>query len=169
MQYTRGDDPFIVESILSRVCYKEFEANGKCREFDYDILVKLIQRIKSPGWRRAEKYEDTVTQALVYVGAKRSEYTVLRHLASEYFKAVKKAHPLDGHEWEITVDTNTREITLYHYPTMTRSESLYTLKHFDLGSVTVEGRPCRHRQQLKLHAQMGRRVVYEIASGRKWF
>ena len=168
-KHTRDNDPFIVELILSEVCWEEY--GDKRRHFTYRALVQLIQVIKLVRWPKRLTYPEVVTESLKYINATRGEYEVLRALTSSYFKRVKADGGaftgVDDTTWKITIDDQTREIILCHSPTMTRSESLYTNRSFELGSITTEGRPCRHKKLRELHEEMGRTVVYEVLSGRR--
>lgn len=167
-KHTRDNDPFIVEYILSEVCWEEYD--DKRRHFTYRALVRLIRVIKLVRWPKHLTYPEVVTESLKHINAKRGEYEVLRALTSAYFKRVKAGGTVTGADdaaWKITIDEQTREIILYHSPTMTRSESLYTNRSFELGSISTEGRPCRHKKLRELHEEMGRTVVYEILSGRR--
>ncbi len=165
----RDNDSLVVEPILSAVCWKEFDHNR--RYFNYDNLIETIRLLKSGGaYAQRQSYSESVDAALERLSVPKSEWTVIRALASEYFKKVKDAHvhhPLADKCWEVTVENKTREIFLYHPSSMTRSESFFTHRSFELGSVTVEGRPCRNKQWVKLHRQMGTKVTYEILSGRR--
>ncbi len=165
----RGNSPFVVESILSSVCWKEFDRSK--RVFNYSNLFNTIRLLKSGGvYAKRQSYSESVNAALEQLLIPKSEWTVIRALSSEYFKKLKDVnfkHPLDDKYWEVTVELRTHEIFLYHLSSMTRSESYFTLRSFGLGSVTTEGVLCGNQQWVGLHRQMGHKVTYEILSGRR--
>ena len=168
VQHTRGNDPFIVETILSSVCWDEYDHER--REFDYSNLEKVIKLLKS-GRLAAFRgdYSEAVTAALEQLSIPRSEWTVIRSLSSKYFKQVKDAkvhYPLDDKHWIVSIEEKTWEIFLYHLATMTRSESIYSARRIELGSVSVEGRPCRDKKLVELHRRKCTEVAYKILSGR---
>ncbi len=69
-------------------------------------------------------------------------------------------------EWSVWVCERTREIHLFHNPTMSRSESIYHSRGFELGSVVVEGLPCRNKWLPKRHKDKCFEVTYRILSGK---
>lgn len=72
----------------------------------------------------------------------------------------------DSDTWTAHVCKKTWEIHLFHKNTLTRSESLFTPNRFELGSVSVDDRPSRHKSHPKLHREKGSEIVYRIMSGR---
>lgn len=162
------NDPLIVESILSKVCWNEYDRAG--REFEYEHVKRVVRLLKSGTTASGNRdYPTMTTLALETLKIPKSEWTTIRALASAYFKEVKDAtirHPLAEKHWDVTVDGKAREICLYHPSTMTRSESFFSHKGFELGSVTVEGRPCRSKSHIELHRNKGMAVTYRILSGR---
>ena len=147
-----GNDPRIVDSILSPLCWAEYSRGREDREYDYENLVRLIKYLKS-GKANRKNYSEAVTHTLKHLLIPESEWTVLRALASAYFKALKpvKQPTQPDPLWSVTVLEASREIRLYHYPTMTRSDSLYDHTQCYPGSVSTEDRPCRHKQHIELH------------------
>ena len=159
----------IVEPILSRVCWEE-DSTTK-RPFSYARLEALIRFIKSSRpTKSAIEYPELVTLCLTdIICAPKSEHTVLRALASKYFKRVKGVFtykPLDDQYWLVVVEEKTREIHLSHYPTMTRSESNYHNHGFVVGSVTVRNQPCFIPGHVALHKQKCSEITYRILSGK---
>lgn len=166
-QYRLDSDPIIVEPILSRVCWDEYDHER--RLFSYDNLVALIKYLKSGNHSKSTiEYPELVTLGLDYLRIPPSERTVIRALTSKYFKLVKEAlvsKPLDDKHWLVSVEEITREVILFHHVTMTKSESFFSGKGFQLGSVTVEGRPCRNQRHIEMHKNKGTEVVYCMLSG----
>ncbi|MEK7462266.1 MAG: hypothetical protein AAB618_01720 [Patescibacteria group bacterium] len=166
-QYRHDSGPLIVEPILSKICWKEYDHER--RDFDYSNLSQTIIFLKSGGARaHRQDYSEAATFALKQLKVPESEWTVIRALASEYFKQVKEAlvtKPLLDKHWLVSVEENTREVTLFHHPTQTKSESFFSSQGFQLGSVTVEGRPCRNQHHIEMHQNKGTEVVYSILSG----
>jgi hypothetical protein len=162
----RDNDPFIVdEHILSNICWAEFDELN--RDYDYDNLLRVIRFIKTGGARHIGRdYSEAVTHTLKQLRVPENQWTVIRAKASAYFKAAKHPSVLDDVYWEITVAEMTQEIFLYHRSSMTRSESLFGKRGFELGSVVVEGRPCRQKQVIDLHRRKCFEVTYRILSGK---
>jgi hypothetical protein len=159
------DDHLIVEPILSEICWKEYDSNR--RKFDYENLTRVIKFIKTGKARHIQGgYSESVTYALKELHVPEYQWTVIRAIASLYFKAVKSPNELDDKYWEVEVLEKTREIFLYHPSTMSRSESLYHNRGFELGSVSVEGRPCRLKRVVELHRRKCSEVAYRTLSGR---
>jgi hypothetical protein len=72
----------------------------------------------------------------------------------------------DSDAWEVWFCRRTKEIHLYHRRTMTRSESNYHSKGFNLGSVSVEDQPCINTNHIELHRQKCSETAYRVLSGR---
>lgn len=95
----------------------------------------------------------------------------LNEPATEASAQLEEVQPLweqaeSSENWDVWICRRTREIHLFHKRTLTRSESLFTATCLDLGSVSVEGRPCRLKQHVDLHRTKGGATLYRILSGR---
>jgi hypothetical protein len=164
-QHSDNIPSVVDEYVLSEICWKEYD--GERREFNYINLIRIITFIKSGRSRHVRRdYSEAVTYALEQLGIPKEEWTVIRAKASAYFKAMKHPNELDDMYWDVTVSEKTREIFLYHLSSMSRSESLYNNHGFDLGSVVIEGRPCRHKRLVELHRRKCFEVTYRILTGR---
>jgi hypothetical protein len=72
----------------------------------------------------------------------------------------------DTSEWSVWVCERTREIHLFHNPTISHSESNYTTSETGIkflpGSVTVEGQTCTSKELRKQHQEKGEGITYLI-------
>lgn len=167
MASTHTDNEFFIvdEKILSEICWEEYAKHG--REFDYNHLLRVVTFIKSGQARSVRRsYSEAVTFALEALRIPKEQWTVIRAKVSAYFKALKDPGPLDDRYWEVSVLSDSREIFLYHRASLSRSESLYHRRGFELGSVIVEGRPCRQKTLIDLHRSKCFETTYRILSGR---
>jgi len=164
---------------------------GAQEKYGYNLDVRLAEDIlfeMLKVWDRShETFHDTKSSILDRVLSpceQRSPYT---SFLVRYFKQLPKrprskvvAQPAPEtmvsasdwvefektDQWSVWVCERTHEIHLFHNPTMSHSESLYHSRGFELGSVTVEGLPCRNKQLPKLHHDKCFETTYRIQSGR---
>ena len=164
-----ADESLIGEKILSTVCWDEHI--GKQRPFNYTDLVAVIAFLKNGRARHtANNYTDAVSYALEELRIPESTREVIRALASKAFKLSKDSritNPLADKHWAISIEEQTREIHLTHYGSMSSSDSVFWQNGFDVGAISIDGRPCRMSSIAGLHRQKCAMVVYEIMSGRR--
>lgn len=183
-QAHNDDRPFVIDNLFRAAIAGAQERFGYILDVRIakDILFKMFT-----SWDGSrETFHETKSNILdtcLPPGEQRSPYT---SFVIRYYRLLKsrKAKPLAAKapettvsqsdwdefektdEWTVLVCERTREIQLFHNPTLSHSESLYHESGFSLGSVIVEGMPCRNKWLPKRHHTKCAEVTYRILSGR---
>jgi hypothetical protein len=179
------NEPSIVTS-----CFKAAIVAAQ-QKYNYRIDLPLAEKILFRMLRTWDRTHETfhttksgILDKLLYPGEQRSPYT---SFLVRYFKLLPKRPqasptpikteivPVTSSDWEeleksvewtVLVCERTREIHIFHSPTMSHSESVYDSRGFSLGSVIVEGMPCRNKWLPKAHYNKCFETTYKILSGR---
>lgn len=176
------NEPFIVDKFF------KLAVAGAQEKYKIQIDVRVARRILFAFLREwdgtHETYHPTKSRLLdthLYPSDERSPYT---SFLNRYLKLFPKKNPKDTPKnvqpvtasdweeveksaaWSVWVCERTKEIHLFHNPTMSRSESLFNTLGFELGSVVVEGQPSKNKGLVEVHRNKCFETTYRILSGK---